>query len=196
MAITMSSFFVGLAAFSVILSVVALIVACVSTSQNTTDANALTQHMFRSHSHEQTLFASVATPILFNMEKVKSRPGDIVYLDTGVNAGSLQVSRSGVYKITMNAAVNVSGQGLSRASVPAPVSTWIHKSGDPTFYGLQCHSPIEAQMSTSNCHYIHTESIIPLAPGDTFYVCALSSEEQSLLGGSTRYLAVTKVASL
>lgn len=196
MAITLSSFFVGLAAFSVILSVVALIVACVSTSQNTTDTNALNQHMFRSHSGEQTIFASTATPILFDTEKLKSKAGDIVYLDTGVNAGSFQVSRSGVYKITMNAAVNVSGQGLSKETVPAPVSTWIHRTGDPTYYGLKCHSPVESQLSASNCHYVNSESILPLAPGDMFYVCALSSEEQSLLGGSTRYLAVTKVASL
>lgn len=177
-------------AIAIILAIVALIVSCVNASQNDGSTDHNPQYITMSNTGPQEIAASVATPLQFDEELSLSDTGDILYVPTG---GIFQVSVSGMYEISVNAAVDVSTSG---GPVTSPVSVWVHKSGDTMLYGLTQSLPASTVLSSTNSQYISLNVTIGLAPGDEFSINVMPHTAQTLVGGITTYVSVTRVSGL
>ncbi len=76
------------------------------------------------------------------------------------------MSRGGIYQVTVNAAVNVSGTG---GPVPSPISIWLLKGGSTIFYGLNQALPAETTVSGTNSQYLTLNTTVSLVAGG--YIC-------------------------
>jgi hypothetical protein len=169
---------------TLIIAVVAIIVASVFASKNNSDEDP--RYIIRTTATTQVIPAATETPMVFDTSI--SSTNDIAYTATG---SVFTVQCGGLYNITLNSSVDVSGTG---GPTPSPVSVWVHKAGSSIYYGLNQALPAQSTTSSTNSQYITLNTTISLVANETFTIALNSSLTQTLLGGATTYLAITRVS--